>query len=357
MDMLGRVVTDRVSLFLEKTVFGIDPATEYLYYDSRMSKLLDCSGVPDAMRDYVRELLRKKGQMNSRDYNSLKTKLHRDFWDRTVSEHALRNTLVRKIFQHATRLGADFLIPPVPLMVEDGFFDITTKINELSKEVALALGRKDCANYFLLTTHTLRNPQLLRKIKEFIMFSSVHLNIIKFKHLDLTHPEMVEERENYRELLLDLAYFSKNFKNRCFVVLENYYQSFPSAVAGFDIVSGSITGYDKDGGRSKTPSYGKWIDPKLMVPLEFDGVRRMFRNNGGRLPCHHDVCRTITNINEVPQARWNALRRQHCSLYYNDLMVQIARAVKERNVEFAREKLSGSQLSTLRALVPTPNQM
>ena len=38
-------------------------------------------------------------------------------------------------------------------------------------------------------------------------------------------------------------------------------------------------------------------------------------------------------------------------------MTQIARAVKERNVEFARNKLSSSQLSTLKSLIPTPAQL
>lgn len=368
MDMMGRLATDRIALFIEEVVFALDPGLEYLYYDSKMlrflgpydsraSRYLGNAAVPEIISDYVKSLLALKTDSGSKEYNKAKVKIHRDFWEGVANDSLQRNKLIRRIFQYAARLRADYFIPPVPLILDESMFDVAITMNDVSRELALALGRKECANYFLLTSKALQDPGLIRRIKEYIIDSPSRLSIFKFKYLDLTPPERVEERESYKDLLLDLAYFSKNFKNRCFAVLENYYQSFPSAVIGFDIVSGSITGFDGDGGRAETPKFGKWIDPRLMVPLEFKGVQKIFRNNGGRLPCHHSFCRTVTNMDRISQPRWNYLRRQHCTMYYGDLMTQIARAVKERNVEFARDKLSSSQLSTLKSLIPTPAQL
>src|SRR5207247_752134 len=102
--------------------------------------------------------------------------------------------------------------------------------------------------------------------------------------LDLTNPRMLTERETYTDLLLDLAYLSKTLPNRAFMILENSYQSFASAVSGFDIVSSSATGFDGEGGFSEHPTYGSWIDPRLMVHVDFDEVRRIFHNNNERLP-------------------------------------------------------------------------
>ncbi len=350
MDMSGRVVTDRTSLFLENTAFVIDPATEYLYYDALMSKFLTEKSTPETIRDYVRQVLKQKRVSNGQSFSD-KSKFHSDFWDRIAGDSAVRNRLLREIFQDAMHLGGDFLIPPVPIVLNDRLLDISIKLNDVSKEIALALGRKECASYFLLPGGAVRNARLLEKVKEYILYSSTRLNVIKLKYFDITAPGMIEHRENYRELLLDLAYFSKTLKNRCFMVLENYYQCFPSAVVGFDIVSSSITGYDGEHGHSKHPSYGKWIDPRLMVPVDFDNVKRIFHNNGDMLPCHHVICRGVKDIDHISPSEWNSIRRQHCPQYYADLMMQVARAVRDRNMELAREKLSNSPLTALKSLI------
>jgi len=354
MDMAGRVITDRISLFLEKSIFAIDPATEYLYYDSKMQKFLYDPFTPRLIRNYVLEVnAERKTLDNEKQFNRTKTRLHKEFWENIASQPSLRNKLIRDVFQFATRLGADILIPPVPLALDERLLEIAKKMNEVSSEIALALGRKQCANYFLLPRSLLGNSRLLDKVKNSMFESPSRLGILKFKYIDLTNPRMVSQRETYKDLLLDLAYLSETSTNRAFMVLENYYQSFPSAVAGFDIVSTSTTGFDGEGGFSEHPAYGSWIDPKLMVHVSFDEVRRIYHNNGDRLPCYHDTCTNVKDIESITPERWNRLRREHCLLYYEDCMSQIIRAVSERNVELARERLVNSQLSSLRGLIST----
>jgi len=350
-DIGGHILTDRISLFLENTVFAIDPATEYLYYEARMQRFLKDGRTPQIIRDYAANMVNQKRFLESTQYEKLKVRSHRDFWETAIGSPNARNKFIREIFQFATLVGADFFIPPVPVILDESFLDMTVKMNDVSRELALALGRKECANHFILPKSGLKNTRLLDEIKQYVIESGSRLNVFKFKNLDLTSPRMLTERENYTELLLDLSYITKTFKNRAFMVLENYYQSFASAVAGFDIVSSSITGFDGDGGFSEHPAFGSWLDPKLMVHVNFDDVRRMFQNNGGRLPCHHDVCKNITDIDSISPEAWNMLRRQHCTLYYDDLMGQITKAVSDRNVDLARERLGNSQLSSLRGLI------
>jgi hypothetical protein len=350
MDITGHIIKDKASLFLENTAFAVDPSTEYLYYDAQVSKFAENRTIPQTIRQYIATVQKHKTDRAS-NYSKAKVRYHNEFWENIAEDPGSRNKFLTQAFEQFSRLGADFFIPPVPIILNEGLLDITAKINGVSKEIALALGRKECASYFLAPATALRNASLLEKIKQQIVNASTRLNILKFKYLDLAAPGLIEERENYRELLLDLAYISKTFKNKCFMVLENYYQCFPSAVAGFDVVSSSITGYDKEHGRAEHPTFGKWIDPKHMVPVEFETLKKMFHNNRDMLPCHHQSCRAVTDIEHISGVEWNKVRREHCPLYYVDLMIQLARAVRDRNTDLAREKLANSQLVSLKTLI------
>ena len=352
-DMSGRVITDRISLFLRGTVFAMDPVMEYLYYDSKMQRFLHDPLTPRSVRNYAHEVANhKKNIGDARQYGKTKSRLHKAFWENAHDQSTARNKLIHDVFQVSMRFGVDFLIPPVPLALDERLLEIARRINEVASEVALALGRKHCANYLVLPRSSLSDAHFMDKVKNCVLESSARLSILKFKYLDLTNPRMLTERETYTDLLLDLAYLSKTLPNRAFMILENSYQSFTSAVSGFDVVSSSATGFDGEGGFSEHPTYGSWIDPRLMVHVDFDEVCRIFHNNRERLPCHHEVCGNVKDIETVTPERWNLLRREHCILYYNDCMSQITRAVTDRNIELAREKLVNSQLSSLRGLIP-----
>ena len=135
-----------------------------------------------------------------------------------------------------------------------------------------------------------------------------------------------------------------------FVALENGYQVFPFAAVAFDIVSTSMTGYDGDSAYGHG-EYGSWFDPELMVHVPFEDLGKICRNNHNRLPCGHSMCQSI-DIATIDADSWNTYRRKHYVLTMNDYMMMIQKAIRDRKIELAREKLINSDISRLKRLIP-----
>lgn len=140
--------------------------------------------------------------------------------------------------------------------------------------------------------------------------------------------------------------------NKIYITLENWFQCFVSACYGFDIVSSSMHGFDRDSGYG-TNTYGSWFDPDLMYYVPFEVFKnKIIKNNQNRIPCYCSVCKQISNIEEVDRNSWNLLRREHFVLTMNDYMRMIRQAIDDRNIELAREKIVNSDISGLKNLIP-----
>ena len=351
-DMFGKIVKDKLSLFMENHLLFIDPALEYLYYESLMGEFATNPRTPKVIADYVTECITRKYKESHTKYQKWKNSSHNRFWDEISKNASKRTALIRDFLSYEIFYGADILIPPTPLIASREMLRSAIAINDQSKEISRGLYKKECANYFLLRDNVLKDENLIDEIKKYLMTDSTHLTIFKFKYLDLLKTGSMVERENYRILLDDLSYLSEHDKNRAFMVLENGYQCFLSACVGFDIVSTSITGYDREVSFSEAPPYGAWYDPRLMINRSFEDVKRIFVNNGNRLPCPCSACRSITDIEVLEATEWKEKRRFHYAWNMNTSMEQIARAIKERNIELARDKLARSELTVLKDIIP-----
>lgn len=248
--------------------------------------------------------------------------------------------------------GVDIVIPPVPLIHSKKMLEIANDINDVSKEISR--GRRLCANYLLVKSTILKKDSLMNDIKQSVFEnSSKTLTVFKLKNLDLTNPIYIVQRDNYRELMLDLAYLSQNFENRSCMILENSYQAFASPFAGFDLVSSSFTMFDRDVSFSEHPPYGKYLDPKWKVHRTFDEMVRVYKSLG-RLPCPCKACREVTvpDLTLMTPDEWYRLRRVHIPLYMDYWMGYVARAVEEKNTELARDSFANSKITILKDLLP-----
>lgn len=352
-DVLGRVREDKYSLLMRNNIFMIDPVTDYLYYDARIDAFFKNPSTPRIVIEFLRQLHReKKYQHKGSSYSKRKDKLHTEFWKKIYEDTKLRINFVKSFLEYQMRCGVDVLIPPTPLIYSKKMLEIAIAINDVSKEIAR--GRRLCSSYFNIKSVVLKKDSLMNNIKQSVLENSSRtLTIFKFKNLDLTNPTLVIQRDNYRELMLDLAYLCQTFDNRSCMVLENSYQAFASPFAGFDLVSSSFTMFDRDFSFSEHPPYGKYLHPKMKVHIAFDEIANEY-DKLGRLPCPCEACREVTvpDLRMMSPKDWYVLRRSHIPLYMNNWMEYATRAVKERNTELVRDSFINSKITILKDLLP-----
>jgi len=353
MDMLGRVREDKYSILLRSNLFMIDPVTEYLYYDARTDAFSTNSETPHEIIDFASKLKKERKYNDPKvSFSKRRDRLHREFWKGIVEDTQKKIKFVKSFLEYQMICGVDVILPPAPLIYSKEMLEIAVAINDTAKEISR--GRRLCATYLPVKNTVLKSDTLMDDIKMAVYENaSKTLTVFKFKNLNLSSPPLITERENYRQLMIDLATFSQTFKDRACMVLENSYQAFASPFAGFDLVSTSFTFYDFDISFSEHPPYGSYLDPTWKVHRKFDDIADCYRNLG-RLPCPCKVCKEVTlpDLRLMPSEQWNNIRRMHVPMLMDNWMEYVARAVRERNTELTRDNFANSKISNLKDLLP-----
>lgn len=114
-----------------------------------------------------------------------------------------------------------------------------------------------------------------------------------------------------------------------------------------------MNGFDRDSDYG-TNTYGSWFDPELMYYVPFDELKEKILKNTHNhvMPCYCSACKSIKNLSEVNKDDWYRLRREHYALTMNEYMRMISKAIKDRTIELAAQKLANSQLALLQTLIP-----
>lgn len=312
-----------------------------------------------ACMTYLRKRESRRKNSTAKYYKQWKNREHRSFWYNLDRNLRRRNDLITDYFDLEAKFETKILIPPTPIVENASLLDIAIRINNISK--GLAVGRGECATYFLLNKSVLRDEKLLGKIIEYLKRDPSTLTIFKFKNLTLWQTGNLIERESFRMLMHEISEIKKYKKKKLFMLLEGSYQCFPSASYGFDIVSSSMRLLDIDGAFGHS-GYGSYFNEDVLWNISFDNLPTVMMNNGGNLPCPCDVCRKISydkekkelqyNKRKVTQNEWNDYRREHNLFVMNNLMKMIHTAIDEKHVELIREKLINSELRNLKVLIP-----
>lgn len=349
--------------FFEKTIALIDPATEYLDFEFHFDnfiRLADKVHFPQQVMAYLHLKDRRKKNSSSTDYKKWKGQAHKNFWYTIDRERRRLNDLITEYFDLEAKFETKILIPPMPLVDNEGLLDIAIRINDMSK--ALAVDRGECATYFLLSKSTLRDEKILRKIVEYIKRDPATLTIFKFKNLTLWETGVFTEREAFRDLMKELSEIKKGKPEKLFMLLEGSYQCFPSASYGFDLVSSSLRLLDIDSAYGQNAGYGGYFNEDNLWNAKYSDIPEIMSNNGGHLPCPCHVCRSITYDEEKEEIQydgeklaleeWNDYRREHNLFVMNNLMKMINRAIKEKQIELVRQKIKDSEIANLKTLIP-----
>jgi hypothetical protein len=350
--------------FFAKTIPLIDPATEYLEYEfyfDNFIRFADKVHFPQKVIKYLHKKNRRRKNSSSTDYKRWKGQAHKKFWYDIDRERRRLNDLITEYFDLEAKFETKILLPPMPIVDNEGLLDIAVRINDMSK--ALAVDRGECATYFLLNKSVLRKDNILKRIVDYMKYDPATLTIFKFKNLTLWRSGTSNEREAFRDLMEEMVKIRRYNPKKVFMLLEGSLQCFPSASYGFDFVSSSLRLLDIDSAYGQNQGYGGYFNEDTLWNEKFSNLPEIMTNNNGYLPCPCSICRSITfdpvrnellyNGKKLIPEEWNSYRREHNLFVMNDLMKIIRRAIKEKQIEFVRQKLKDSpEISNLRTLIP-----
>jgi hypothetical protein len=350
LDALSKYVEESFHTFLEKKTLIIDPGTEYLFYESCVPRWTSDKALPLPLMNHARRCQTKKKNLNPSEYSKWKEAYHTLFWNEMSKDATSRNRMIGEVFDLELHYRSAILLPPVPLVRSHRQMKISIQINEVAQGIS-ARRNAEYANYFIIPQHTLGyDEESMDELLKYLRNPQPRITVLKFKYLDLTTPGRVSLLVAYRDFLQQLSFLKETHKDRIFIVLENGYQVFPSATVGFDITSTSMTGYDGDSQYGQG-EYGAWFDPEQMVHVSFKDLKKICKNNHNRLPCAHDTCENI-NVATIDPDPWNRVRRVHYVRTMNDYMTMIAKAIRDKKIELAIDKLVNSDVNRLKKLIP-----
>jgi hypothetical protein len=355
MDMKS-YANEYVRKFYDETVEIIDPASEYLYYESGYDLLKQLKYLNKKSKKltnvmaYLDNLENFKNNLPDDQYQRRKKSDYKKFWNDLYKNPSELNKLIGETHDIEIEYGSDILLPFVPVIINESMLDITMSINRISN----AISPRDSASYLILNISVLKDDDLMDKIREYLSNDPNKLTVMKIKTMELDKSGYSEQRINYKELMKTMSNITEEDKDKTYILLEGGSQTFPSAVVGFDMVSTTMTGFDRDATSGGFGGYGGYFIPDKLWSIPYDKAMEKFDKNGGVPTCSCPACAEIASLGHrnIGVARWNALRREHFVYQMDDLMRKIVSSIKERKVELLDKFIEKSEVSKLHELIP-----
>jgi len=354
--LFGGMTETHYSSSLNSDLIFVDPTLEYLYYHSEniLQRITSSFTIPKILRDYAKKCLDEKKRMaSSSEFLKWRDAFHRKFWNTIYEDDSQRTKMIRDIHNLEIKYKADILIPPTPLITSDRLLNTALLINERSRE--LARGKRESADYFLLRVDTLRDNEIMDKIKRQVESSEdARLTIFKFKNMNLNSEERTSEKKAFKDLLIELSFVARHAENKAFMLLDAANQVYPAALTGFNIVASSFNGDKEDRhSRVERSPFGSWYDPEYMVFRSRNQLlEEIIKNNGGTVPCHCPECASPSDLLSEDFIEYNQAVKRHYIFCREAEMKEIFEAVKKRTTSMGTDKLQRSSLKNLIDLIP-----
>lgn len=346
--------------FLSSSIIIVDPATESLFYEAYTEEMGKSEDVPLELRRIANRMsaidkTKPKKKEEQTPYYNQKFKTYEQFWE-SIMDESNRPRLVRLIyetFDKEAECRADIGLPPVPIVYSPNMLQFTKEINR----IALANWPKgqptdNCATYIIVAPEALKNEYLMHEIIKYIREVPTKFIVFKFKNAEIDKRDKTDEQDLFKELLQAIIEIKHKDKNKVFMALEAGYQLYAMAAAGFDVVSTSMTGFDKDWPfrRNDRKGINGWFDKETLTFRDDGKIRKMLDNGGLK----HPGCPICSKIKDYESAKknWYAKKRMHYMYTVNELFARLYKYVDEKKIELAKSDLVKSRLANLRHVIP-----
>lgn len=352
-DLDGHRAYSDLDQLVRNTPIMIDPCTEYTWYEMYRKELATNPNVPLEIRKLAERIeayadQAADGKISKTEFNEKQAEEYEKFWLGLLNDEKLLADIVTKMLDIQHGLSADIGLPPVPAVYSLELLEVTKRINHYARHI---WSGENCAAYVMVTPEFGEDEDLIKALNTYLEEIENNIIVIKFKNLELHKVSYILQRRLYKSVMETILKIKKKSKDKVFVLLEAGYQIYPSIAGGFDIVSTSLRGYDKDmkGGRPENEGLGGWFDPKYLVFRSIRDVRLMLKSNSNSLKCSCPVCTSIKTIN---RKEWNTQRRYHYLFALSKIMTDLCSFIDSKRMELARSKLADSALSNFKTMLP-----
>jgi hypothetical protein len=350
----GGLASNRLENFFEKTLVGIDPYTEYPFYefDNTLLKMSLSLAIPESLRQLTSDIYKFKLD-NKGDRKAILAYSERKyvkFYLDLKADPASRTAFVRDFVNSESARGASFGIPSGPLVIhkfKDEMFDVLKEFTRISK----ALWKGECLTYLPIEQKCLSDYEFMDKVSDYIEKEDSHF-ALKVKNFDLIRSDSLT-RNSFMKFEERLKIFRKE-KNKLAILFEAGPQAIPCSVFGFDMVSTSMRALDKDGafGANESKGRGGYFDPTWLLIRRYKEIVQIFKSSGNKLPCSCAVCKSITDLDALTTEFWNTARRKHFLFTMNGLMTEFTLNIKEKRIDLSYDRIVKSELCPLKRIIP-----
>lgn len=350
----GKVSRSPYGTFYNDNLPLSDPCLEYTSImvadiDRRFRRF---AAVPGIQNFFVQFERNRKALQNpdTEKVRALRKTMHNSLWfgssrDERRDRSDMLTDLTRYQLQHFR-----MAIPGAHLIETPNDVRNNIEINEYCQGLAYQ-AKKDSATYLPFHRKAIKKDEVMGASLDYLRKNKQSkLNIIKFKDLDLHCPVDYKARKAFKHFLAEINDIKEEQPDRAFMLLEAGTQYYVSMQV-FDIVSTSLTGFDRDvtgGHREEGIRYAPlWYDENKMWPRPTDDTPKPD-------PEHCYVCAETQhfNFNDSTIARKRRIHR------LNDLNKD-AKAIREAvsakdGARVMRTRVAFAEFSYARDLILSP---
>ena len=343
--MEGRSLRDAESEFRDRAMLLPNPRMEYLYnyrvaYDK---KILQGYGHIEQIKDFLAQYngeiarLKHEDKEANRLRQSIRRRLHNElFFTEEPARIRKRDNMLNALMKMQLSYFP-YGVPACPMTLDIADFQHAKDVNDVCQAIAYTKGF-GCSSYFLLHKIALKNPAVINSYFDYVSKSSwATLNVVNFFELDLHCPPDIRARRAFGDFKRRMAEIKEEHPEKEFVLFGAGNQMF-TALETFDIVSTSMTGYDRMIGFGKS-GFGNWFNERLMLPVDIEDRPQIDRN-------HCPTCYSIAGSDFRDPAIYNNKRKQHRVFDMDKKAREMRDALKSKSVGvYMRQQLSVSEFS------------
>ncbi len=350
---LGSTISNQsmYEIFYNNNLLICDPAMEHTFFineelDDKFSKLTMSSELSNYFTLFKKniEKLDKPDEGNKR---KIRKAMYENLWFGSSKESRKDRN---KMFTDLTKYQLQHFrlsVPTSHIIFTQDDVKSSIDINEYCQGLAYQ-AKKECASYLPFHKKALKDDEVRGRTIDYLRSNKPSkLNIIKFHELDLHCPVDYKARKSFRHFFSEIVSIKEDQPDRAFMLFDAGTQYYV-AMQAFDIVSTSLTGFDREingGSREKGKKYSPlWYDELKMWPRPTEDTPKPN-------PDHCEICAITQNfdIDEDILARRKRLHR------LNDLendAKSICEAVSAKDVtKVMKQRVAFAEFSYARDLI------